>query len=173
MRVPVAYVFRGLLAALALGALAACAPAPLYKTGPAAVQTTPQQVATSPANFSGALVVWGGKVIGVSNEQDRTDIRILAYPLDSSQRPRIDKDAQGRFTAVVPGFLDPMDYPPGSLMTVAGNVEGTTVAPVGQASYVYPMVHVREGDFHRWTAEEMRKGHPNISIGVGVGGWIH
>ena len=32
-----------------------------------------------------------------------------------------------------------------------------------------PFYVVRNGDFHRWTPEEMRQGHPNISFGDGVG----
>jgi outer membrane lipoprotein len=31
------------------------------------------------------------------------------------------------------------------------------------------MVFVRNNELHRWTPEEMRQGHPNISFGVGVG----
>ncbi len=154
-------------------AVAACAPAPIYKAGPSVVATTPQQVATSPNNFAQAQVIWGGEVIGVDNLPNSTEIRVLAYPLDSSQRPRLKQTAQGRFTAVVPGFLDPMNFPAGSLVTVLGKVDGTSVGQVGQATYTYPMVRVQRSNLHRWTADEMRQGHPNVSFGVGVGTWIH
>lgn len=156
----------------AAAVMAACAPAPIYKTGASAVAATPTQVATAPGNFAGSQVIWGGTVIGVSNRQDRTEIRILAYPLDRSQRPRLKQAAEGRFTAVVPGFLDPMNYPPGSAVTVAGNLDGTVVGNVGQATYTYPLVNVASGNLHRWTPDEMAKGHPNISFGIGVGTWI-
>jgi len=164
--------FRHLPVFAACIALAACAPAPLYKAGPALVHATPGQVATSPDNFSEVQVVWGGEVIAVNNLANHTRIEVLAYPLDSSQRPRLKEPATGRFIAEVSGFLEPMDYPKGSLVTLRGQVTGSQVEPVGEARYVYPTVSVQDGDLHRWTAEEMRKGHPNISIGVGVGGWI-
>ena len=161
------------LLALALSlAIAACAPAPIYKTGGASsVMATPQQVATSPANFQSREVVWGGEVIAVHNLADHSEVEILAYPLDSSQRPRLDQPTTGRFLAIVPGFVEPMNFPSGTLVTLRGMLDGARQGEVGRASYTFALVH-SEG-MHRWTPEEMRQGHPNISIGVGIGGWIH
>lgn len=173
MRIAVSSAFR-IVPLLAFAAvMAACAPAPIYATSAASVGATPAQVATAPGNFAHLQVIWGGKVIGVTNRQQRTGIRILAYPLDSSQRPRLDRPAEGRFTAVLPGFLDPMSLPAGTPVTVSGRLDGTVVGRVGQAAYTYPLVEVAAGRLHRWTPAEMRKGHPNVSFGVGVGGWIH
>lgn len=160
-----------LLPILALaGIVAACAPAPIYKTGPDSVSATPTQVATSPANFLNLQVVWGGKVIGVRNFADHSEIEVLAYPLDSSQRPRLKQAATGRFIAIVPGFVEPMNFPPGSLITLHGMLDGSRGGAVGQADYTFALV--RSDGVHRWTAEEMSQGHPNVSIGVGIGGWI-
>lgn len=171
MRAP--HHFRNLLRlALALAlpaAVAACAPAPLYKTGTAFANATPAQVASSPGNFSGMQTVWGGTVIGVDNRQDHTELRILGYPLDSSQRPRLKQPASGRFIAIVPGFLDPMTFPDGIPVTVLGQLDGAQTAAVGGANYSYPVVRVGRNDLHRWTPDEMRQGHPNINFGVGVG----
>jgi outer membrane lipoprotein len=165
-------IIRLLLAASLAAAIAACAPAPIYKTGgPSSVVATPQQVATSPGNFHNLEVVWGGQVISVQNFADHSEIEILAYPLDSSQRPRLKQPAIGRFIAVVPGFVEPMNYPAGSLVTLRGTLDGARSGEVGQASYTFALVH--SNAMHRWTPDEMRQGHPNVSIGVGVGGWIH
>lgn len=164
-------VLRFLPAAVLAAMIAACAPAPIYKTGPSGVNATPEQVATSPANFRNLQVVWGGSVIAVRNLADHSEIEILAYPLDSSQRPRLDQPATGRFIAIAPGFVEPMNYPLGSLVTLRGTLDGARNGEVGQADYTFALVHSEA--MHRWTPEEMRQGHPNISIGVGVGGWIH
>lgn len=150
-------------------AIAACAPAPLYKTGTAFANATPVQVASSPGNFAGMQTVWGGTVIGVDNRENHTELRILGYPLDSSQRPRLKQPASGRFIAVVPGFLDPMTFPSGIPVTVLGRLDGVQTAAVGGASYPYPVMRVTPEDLHRWTPDEMRQGHPNIHFGVGVG----
>lgn len=163
--------FRLLLAFALPFAIAACAPAPIYKTGPSSVTATPQQVASSPQNFHGLQVVWGGSVVSVRNFPDHSEIEVLAYPLDASQRPRTQQPATGRFIAVVPGFVEPMNYPPGALVTLSGTLDGARPGTVGQADYTFALVHSEA--MHRWTADEMRQGHPNVSIGVGVGGWIH
>lgn len=169
MRVPSFPALR-LLSALALVlAVAACAPAPRYPTNASFVAATPAQVATAPGNFANAQVVWGGTVIGVDNGKDRTEIRILGYPLDASQRPRLKQPAIGRFIAAVPGFLDPLDYPDGIPVTVVGHLHGAQTASVGDAAYLYPVVSIQAQDLHRWTPDEMRQGHPNIHFGVGVG----
>ncbi|WHZ18780.1 MAG: Slp family lipoprotein [Rhodanobacteraceae bacterium] len=163
--------FRLLSAFAVTAALAACAPAPIYKTGPSAVTATPQQVATAPANFRNLQVVWGGSVVGVHNLADSSEIEILAYPLDSSQRPRLKEPAIGRFIAIVPGFVEPMNYPPGALVTLRGTLDGSRNGVVGQADYTFALV--RSDTMHRWTPDEMRQGHPNVSFGVGVGVGIH
>ncbi len=169
MHAAIRSVFRPLPVFALAAVLTACAPAPIYKTSPALVNATPGQVATSPNNFSQAQVIWGGEVIALRNLSNSTRLEVLAYPLDSSQRPRLKEPATGRFIAEVPGFLEPMDFPKGSLVTLLGQVNGAQDELVGQASYTYPMVSVQTGDLHRWTAEEMRKGHSNIRFGVGVG----
>lgn len=162
---------RSLLSAAMLTlTLAACAPAPLYKTGPTASSATPTQVAAAPGNYNEAQIVWGGRIIHVENLQATTRVEILAYPLDSSQRPRLNAAAAGRFIAEVPGFLDPMNYPEGTPVTVIGQVAGTQDGRVGEAAYVFPLVQVASaGNLHRWTAEEMRQGRSNFSFGFGVG----
>ncbi|GLQ97218.1 Slp family lipoprotein [Dyella mobilis] len=152
---------------LAALALAACAPAPIYKATPGTLAASPMQVAQSPEHYASGEVIWGGSVVEVHNFPDHTEIEILAYPLDSSQRPLTSTAAAGRFIAVYPGYVEPFNYPGGSLVTVSGALAGTRSANVDQAAYVYPLVKVAQS--HRWTAAEMRAGHPDIHFGVGVG----
>lgn len=154
-------------APLAALALAACAPAPIYKVSTSTLNVIPMQVAHSPEQFAKGEVIWGGSVIDVRNFPDHTEIEILGYPLDSSQRPLANKSAQGRFVAVFPGYIEPINYPSGSLVTVSGQLNGNRSDTVDQAAYVYPLVNVEQS--HLWTAAEMRAGHPDIHFGVGVG----
>lgn len=151
--------------------MAACAPAPIYKTGPDTVTAAPAQVAVSPDQYRGRQVIWGGSVISVQNLADHSEVEILAYPLDSSQRPRVNQPALGRFIAVMPGFVEPMSFPAGALVTLRGTVDGAHGGTVGQAPYTFALV--RSETLHRWTADEMSQGHPNVSFGVGVGTWIN
>ncbi|HEX7338583.1 MAG TPA: Slp family lipoprotein [Rhodanobacteraceae bacterium] len=154
------------LAALTLS-LAACAPPPIYKTGPDTVTASPQAVAHAPEQFQHREVIWGGRVVKVTNLATKTEIELLGYPLDRSQRPDVGAKPGGRFIAVVPGYLEPLNFPPGSLMTVAGPIKGMRSGNVGKSAYVFPLVEANE--HHRWTAEEMRSPWSNVHFGVGIG----
>lgn len=156
-----------LLASLTALLLAACAPAPIYQTPPGAVIATPAQVSQTPERYARGNVVWGGRVVSVNNLAGDTEIEVLAFPLDSSQRPRMSGTAAGRFIAVLPGYVEPLNYPPGSPITVSGTLNGSRAGKVGQAGYVFPLVKVVQS--HRWTADEMRQGHNNVHFGVGLG----
>lgn len=162
---------RPLLASITLLALAACAPAPIYKAAPDAVAAVPFEVARAPERFANGSVIWGGRIVGVNNLADRSEIEVLAYPLDSSQRPRVGDTGNGRFIAVMNGFVEPMAYPNGGLITVAGKLNGSRAGRVGEADYVFPLVTVSQA--HAWTAEEMQAGRNNVHFGVGVGVGIH
>jgi outer membrane lipoprotein len=156
-----------LLALLATLLLAACAPAPIYQAPPGTLTATPMQVARTPENYTHGNVIWGGTVVSVKNLAGDTEIEVLAYPLDASQRPRLKGAAAGRFIAVLPGYVEPLNYPPGSPITIKGTLGGSRAGQVGQADYVFPLVQVTQS--HRWTADEMQRGHPDIHFGVGVG----
>jgi len=169
MRLAVRFPLR-LLAPCAAPLLAACAPAPIYTVPPGAVVATPMQVAQTPERYGHGQVVWGGSVVSVKNLPDSTEIEILAYPLDRSQRPRLDGNAAGRFIAVLPGYVESLNYPVGAPVTVSGTLDGSRAGRVGEASYVFPRVKVAQS--HAWTADEMSQGH-NVHFGVGVGVGIH
>jgi outer membrane lipoprotein len=148
-------------------ALIACAPAPIYRNVPDAVAAAPAQVAQSPGHYAGNAVIWGGRIVQVQNFTDHSEIELLAYPLDASQRPKANDSGNGRFVAVMPGYVEALDYPAGALMTISGKLNGSRMGKVGEADYVFPLVGVAQS--HVWTADEMNKGRSNIHFGLGVG----
>jgi outer membrane lipoprotein len=148
-------------------ALSACAPAPIYKAAPNAVMAVPSQVAQSPERYNGNDVIWGGRIVAVQNYPDHSEVELLAYPLDGSQRPAISDAGNGRFIAVLAGYAEPLNYPSGALMTVNGKLSGSRAGKVGEADYVFPLVSVTQS--HVWTAAEMSQGRSNFHFGVGVG----
>jgi outer membrane lipoprotein len=167
MRIRLVSIMSRSLVPAALLTLAACAPAPIYKPAPDAVSAAPYQVAQTPEQFASHQVIWGGRIVGVNNLADHSEVEILAYPLDKSQRPQANDSGNGRFIAVMPGYVEPLDYPAGALMTVNGQLDGSRAGKVGQADYVFPLVQVNQS--HVWTADEMSKGKNNVHFGVGVG----
>jgi len=167
MRIRLASLALRSLAPAALLALVACAPAPIYKPAADAVTAAPFQVAQSPEQFAHRQVIWGGRIVGVNNLADHSEVEMLAYPLDSSQRPKANDSGNGRFIAVMPGYVEPLDYPAGALMTISGSLSGSRAGQVGQANYTFPLVQVNQS--HVWTADEMQKGKNNVHFGLGVG----
>ncbi|GLQ45323.1 membrane protein [Dyella lipolytica] len=147
--------------------LAACAPAPIYKAAPGTLAALPAQVAQSPEQYGQGDVIWGGSVISVHNFPDHSEVEILAYPLDTSQRPLPNTHGAGRFIAVYPGYVESFNFPGGALITVSGKLNGNRAGMVDQAAYVYPLVSVAQS--HVWTAAELRQGHPDVHFGIGVG----
>ena len=158
-------------ALLVLLSMLGCAPAPIYRATAQATAATPFQVAQTPERSAGNDVIWGGRIVQVSNFSDHSEVELLAYPLDASQRPKANDSGNGRFIAVLPGFAEPLAYPAGALMTVSGKLKGSRTGKVGEADYVFPLITVAQS--HVWTADEMNKGRNNIRFGVGVGVGIH
>lgn len=148
-------------------ALAACAPAPLYKVSGPTTAAVPMQVAQAPERFVNSEVIWGGRIVQVTNFADHSEIELLAYPLDSSQRPKATDSGNGRYIAVMSGYVEPLDYPAGALMTISGMLNGSRAGKVGQADYVFPLVRVAQS--HVWTPEELTRGRSNVHFGVGLG----
>jgi outer membrane lipoprotein len=151
--------------------MAACAPAPIYKAPTSAVIATPMQVSQSPERYTGGAVIWGGRIVNVTNLSDHSEVEVLAYPLDGSQRPKASDAGNGRFVVVLPGYVEPLNYPAGSLITVSGTLNGSHAGKVGEADYVFPLISATQS--HVWTQKELNQGRSNISFGLGVGVGIH
>ncbi|MHC1479766.1 Slp family lipoprotein [Frateuria aurantia] len=155
---------------LSLG-LAACAPAPIYKTTAQSTAALPGTVMGNLPQYQGKDVIWGGRILSVANFSDHSEIDILAYPTDTSQRPILKRAANTRFIAVLPGFVEPMDYPAGAPITVSGKLVGTRGVPTGSVQLILPLVTVAQA--HRWTPQEMDAGHTHFQFGIGAGVGFH
>lgn len=157
-----------LMPALLLGACATSGPT--FDTIGVDPFLTPQAVIANPPAATDKSVQWGGTIVGVTNLQERTRIEVLAYPLDSKARPKIDDNPQGRFFLERSGFLDPATYKPGRQLSAVGTVSGTLNSKVGEASYDHPVVDARQ--IYLWPVEQAPQGSGvTFGIGVGSGGW--
>jgi outer membrane lipoprotein len=103
-------------------------------------------------------------IIDVVNHADRTEIELLAYPLDHRQRPRLELPSQGRFIAVMPGFADPLRYPQGRFMTLRGRFAGPRDA---MASAPADLPRMRVQSEYLWP-RGFRQDGPQFRIGIGV-----
>jgi len=153
----------GVLAGLTLTACATQIPAP---SGP-----TPAEVRAS--GMTDGEVHWGGQIVTVKNETDRTLIEVLALPLDSDGEPQTDQRPQGRFIVTKSGFLEPHEYASGSLVEVRGRLNGFTDGKVGDSPYRYPVVFSERVKLWGPAGTEGSSGRnvwKSIGIGVGSGG---
>jgi outer membrane lipoprotein len=101
------------------------------------------QVRETPESYSGRSVTFGGKVLKARRLKEGTRIELLQLPLSSSLRPTMDLSrSEGRFMALQKEFLDPATVPPGTFLTVTGEIAGTVLLPLDETEYTYPLIHI-------------------------------
>jgi outer membrane lipoprotein len=160
MKLPILFSF-GLLA------LAGCAST--QDAGPVDGQpsaVTFPQVKAAPDSFRGQSVLFGGEVLGAKRLKDGTRIEILQLPLDRSGIPSSELTrSQGRFVAVHREFLDPATIPPGTRVTVSGEVAGTVTLPLDEMEYTYPVIETRKINVWTQVIEQAPRIRPQIGPG--------
>ncbi len=130
---------------LALAALAGCAAMPDELAGdyggPAPSGATDADI--------GAPVRWGGRLLAVIPQAERSCFEILSRPLTEIARPVAEGRRSGRrFLACRAEFADPAAYPVDGEVTVVGELTGFETRPVGEYDYRYPVV--RLDAIHAW-----------------------
>ncbi|NKI34665.1 hypothetical protein HFP89_05755 [Wenzhouxiangella sp. XN79A] len=155
---------RSLRAAMLLAAwlLAGCASSPFSDAG--------YVPALGPADALrgdvalGQRMLWGGRIVGIANSAEATEIEVLALPLDRSDRPRASAEGGVRFVVRRAGFLEPVNYAPGRLVTVLGRFDGIVERPVGEFLIDQPVLDARRIEL--WPVNDNR---PRTSVGIGIG----
>jgi outer membrane lipoprotein len=154
----------GLVAALLLSA---CASGPRISTEGINSTATPRLAAAEIESLRGGKVLWGGVIVNSTNLEEWTRLEVLAYPLDSSQRPRTSLEPTGRFLAIEQGYLETVDYRQGRLVTVKGNLRETQEGEIGDADYTYPIVETDQ--LYLWPEEQAVDSSPGVHFGIGIG----
>lgn len=113
---------------------------------PASLQTqvdhtlTFSQLKESPPSYKGRLVLLGGEVLTAKRLKEGTRIEVLQLPLDGYQIPETDRTtSQGRFLALQKEFLDPATVPPGTRVTIVGEVMGATTLALEKRNIPIPL----------------------------------
>ena len=145
--------------------LTGCASTPVFDTSAVVKSLTPQSVIAEPAESRGKTALWGGTILDTRNLQDATRIEVLAYPLDSSQRPILGSKPLGRFIIHQQGYLEPEAYNQGRLISVLGSITESQSGQVGESAYTYPVVDAQQ--LHLWSPESSRS-RTGFSFGIGI-----
>lgn len=130
------------LAVLGVTTLGGCATTPDPVRDADVQPLSVEAVRKAPSEHIGKRVRWGGSIVSVENRADRTVIEVVARPLRDSGAPLITAAGDGRFHALVPGFLDPTDYTSERWITVVGTVSGVENGRIGEYEYEFPIVAV-------------------------------
>lgn len=88
----------------------------------------------------GTKARWGGEIVKVENKKEYSEIEILQYPSNYYGKPRSNLDSAGRFKVQVAGFLDPLVFKAGRLITFKGELGEPTEGIIGEQTYVYPVL---------------------------------
>ncbi|MCA9453515.1 MAG: Slp family lipoprotein [Nitrospiraceae bacterium] len=102
------------------------------------------QMVQDPSAHIGHILKVGGVVLSAKRFVDRTEVMVLQIPLDSDSVPKWDRTkSQGRFIATQQPFLDPATLPPGTRLTIIGEVTGQASVPVDEEEKVYPVLAIQ------------------------------
>jgi len=145
--------------------LSGCASTPIFDTSEVVKSLTPQSVIAEPVDSRGKTALWGGAILDTRNLKDSTRIEVLAYPLDSSQRPILSSKPLGRFFIHHQGYLEPATYSQGGLISVIGSVSESQSGNVGESAYTYPVINAQQ--LHLWSPEYSRS-RTGFSFGIGI-----
>lgn len=146
--------------------LAGCASTPRFDTTLVDRSLTPAKVQSQYDSSQGKTVLWGGVILGFSNLQDTTQIELLAYPLDSAERPQQDESPLGRFILVYEGFLEPTVYSRGKLLSARGTIAPSQLGKIGESDYVYPVLIAQQIELWAPKSSPVRS---SFHIGIGIG----
>lgn len=109
------------------------------------------RIKEDPDNFKGKLIILGGQVLAAKRLQNSTQLTILQLPLINEQEPTTElTQSQGRFIAEQQQFLDPATVPPGSRITLAGELSGSVQQSLDETIYTYPTLLIKQ--FKVWPA---------------------
>ncbi|HEV8692583.1 MAG TPA: Slp family lipoprotein [Lysobacter sp.] len=131
---------RLVILALAGTLLAACAsqPKPLQGTFN---EITPRDAANADADATGSVVRWGGRIVDVEPQSNRTCFEMISTRLSTYGRPYwATDDVGGRFIACRTGFYDPALFEKNREVTFTGRIDGYENRRIGGYDYRFPRV---------------------------------
>lgn len=94
----------------------------------------------------------GGVIASVTNLETQTRLEIVNLPIGKDAKPNINVEPQGRYVAYINGFVDPVSYAKGRLISVLGTENGYETGKVGEFDYRFPVLSAT--GYHLWQIRE-------------------
>jgi len=113
--------------------------------GKADPSLTFKEVFQNPNAHQGKTVIWGGEIINTINQKDGTTLlEIFQLPLSRRGEPNETYPSEGRFLILAEKYLDPYLFKRGRKITVAGDILGEKIKPLGEMDYRYPLLSSKQ-----------------------------
>lgn len=107
----------------------------------------------------GQLVILGGEILDVKNKLGGDTVEVLQRPLDSSNRPRLTGDSEGRFVVKLSKEVSlDKGYREGQPLTVVGEVTGEIESRAGKD---IPLPILLARSIHLWSAADYAPRSPS------------
>ncbi|MEO5566526.1 MAG: Slp family lipoprotein [Luteimonas sp.] len=123
------------LPVLATALLGACASQPVPLQGQFSQVTATQAI---DHDSTGSVVRWGGRIVEVTPQENRTCFEVVSTHLNVSGRPYRTDEVGGRFIACRAGFYDTALFEKNREVTFTGRIEGYQTRKIGQYDYRFP-----------------------------------
>ncbi|HEU5202018.1 MAG TPA: Slp family lipoprotein [Nitrospira sp.] len=123
-----------------------------------------RDIQATPQSFQGRTVLLGGEILSAKRTQEGTEFEILQLPVTVDDPPTERRtESQGRFLALDRQGEDPASFPPGTRVTLVGEVKGQETRRLDESNYQYPTVDVKH--LYVWEPDTYRE-HPRSSVGL-------
>jgi len=111
-----------------------------------------KEVLNDPEHYKGQMIILSGIVIKTENTKEGTLLQVLQRPASFRGKPKDVDETGGRFLALNSRYLDVNVFTKGRSVTIAGEVQGKRVLPLGEIEYTCPLIYVRE--IYLWPIEK-------------------
>jgi len=155
------------LALLAVTILTGCATPSSLDTTKVNSTVQPKEANSSSDSYLNKIVHWGGTILELKNLRDQTEVTVLGFPFDSSGAPNTGQKPIGRFILIKKGFLEPLDFRKGKVISAVGSISGKREGQVGESDYTYSLMEAQQ--IQLWPDPPQRGFGSHFSIGVGIG----
>ncbi|GJL83527.1 MAG: hypothetical protein DHS20C01_31610 [marine bacterium B5-7] len=161
--IPIRIFIFSLIAALLL---VGCASSSRLDVSQVSLDLSPEAV-TNQATSPEGTVNWAGRIVEVRTLNDAVELEVLSFPILSSGQPDTLAASNGRFIAIKDGFVDPLVFDTGRVLSLTGTLDGIRYGQIGEQPFRWPVVRIIE----MVPASERQKQRilPYFSIGVGIG----
>jgi outer membrane lipoprotein len=123
-----------------------------------------REIQSAPHNYQGRTVLLGGEILSGKRTNEGTEFEILQLPVTSDDPPAERRsESQGRFLALDRRAEDPAAFPPGTRVTLVGEVKGDELRRLDESTYQYPTVDVKH--LYVWDPDVYRE-RPRSSVGL-------